>query len=91
MKKFMIKVGSALIRHAGYRVHMLAVDERLMACARLAIAECERVALQMGGQDLGQWKRQEASRMLSQMMPTVREHDRINAIQMAIEEIRGAR
>lgn len=76
-------MGKALLESSGMEVYTIAVDQKLLAAARIAIAEAERVG--QGRRDAGLFKRQQAMQMLSNIMPNVPEHDCANAIQVALD------
>lgn len=85
--KFITKCAHKAIQKDGYHVQIFYIDQKLLAAAQLAVAEAERV-----GQSIhegGLWKRQCADQVLANIMPKASEHDRMNAIQVAIEVIRN--
>lgn len=84
--KIFLRLGVWLIKHSGYHVHMIAVDEKLLACAKIAVAEAERAA--GAAKDAGLYKRQQAMRVLSNLMPQVGEHDCANAIQVVLDQLK---
>lgn len=90
MKNFFRWLAGWLIRRKGYHVQVFLIPERLMAAARIAVAEAERVAAGVGEADMGLFKRQQAMQMLSNIVPSATEHDCANAIQVAIELVRRA-
>lgn len=76
----------ALAQRKGYHCQLVYVEERLLASAKFAIAEAERVGAHVS--EGGLWKREQAMRMLSNICPEASEHDRATAIQIALEVIR---
>lgn len=82
------EASASSIRKQGYHARIVYIEDRLMAAARIAIAEAERVGASIGGTDLGLFKRQQAMQMLSNIVPGATEHDCANAVQMAIEQVR---
>lgn len=87
-RKYLLRLGTWLIRKSGYHVQVMAIDKMLFAAAKVAVAEAERVAA--GQKDAGAFKRQQALVVLSNVMPHVPEHDCINAIQVVLEHLRHA-
>lgn len=83
IRKWLYSKAYSLVQRKGYHCQLVYVEERLLAAARFAIAESERVG-QAAGKS-GEAKRQDALRMLSNICPEAAEHDRALAIEIAIE------
>lgn len=78
-----LRLGVWLLRRSGYQFHAFAIKPELLAAARVAIAEVERVA---GVEpDSSQRKRQQALLMLKNAIPELPEHDAMNALQVALD------
>lgn len=86
LKTLMRKAGRGLLLQAGMETYTIAIDAKLLAAAKIAIAEAERVG--QGRRDAGLFKREQAMRMLSNMMPAVPEHDCANAVQVALDIVK---
>jgi hypothetical protein len=76
----------ALVQRKGYHCQLVYVEERLLAAAKFAVAEAERVGAHVN--EGGLFKQQTAMRMLSNIVPEAPEHDRALAVEIAIEIIR---
>lgn len=77
----------ASLQKKGYHLQLVYVEERLLAAAKFAIAEAERVGAAAGKSGIA--KQQDADRMLSNICPAATAHDRATAIQVAMEVIRN--
>ena len=86
MRQWLHSKAYALVQRKGYHCQLVYVEERLLAAAKFAIAEAERVGAHV--QEGGLFKQQTAMRMLSNICPQASEHDRALAIEIAIEVIR---
>lgn len=78
----------AIIQRKGYHAQVMYIEDRLLAAARFAVAEAERVGANV--REGGLFKRQQAMQMLSNICPQASEHDCANAIQVAIELVKRA-
>jgi hypothetical protein len=88
LRKWLYSKAYALVQRKGYHCQLVYVEERLLAAAKFAIAEAERVGL--AARKSGFAKHQDADRMLTNICPEASEHDRATAIQIAIELVRRA-
>ena len=86
LRIFLQWFANAVIRRKGYHAQVMYVEDRLLAAARFAVAEAERVGSNVS--EGGLFKRQQAMQMLSNICPKALEHDCANAIQVAIELVR---
>lgn len=83
------RYSDAALQRKGYHCQIVYVEERLLAAAKFAIAESERAGTFHSGAS-GLWKREQAMRMLTNIVPQASEHDRALAVEVAIEIIRNA-
>lgn len=88
LQKLTHKQAYAVIQRKGYHAQVMYIEDRLLAAARFAVAEAERVGANV--REGGLFKRQQAMQMLSNIVPDALEHDCANAIQVAIELVKRA-